>query len=823
LPGSAVYDGIVSDSDRRAAELPNDLAWLRQRVIELEGQGDMPPGGPRGDEASLETVSIDVGEHPPAVGTGLPWLETDLLRLAFEEAPIGIAIADTSFKLIKVNKAFCRLMGYTPQELSRLTFLDVTHPDDAALEAHLAEQLFRGDLPRYKIEKRCVTRSGETVWVELTASLVRDGHGRPAYRVGMTENITERKRAQDALQAGEERFRLVTLATRDAIYDWDLITGRVWRNEAFQELVGPGEPIGADTGWWQARIHPDDRDALLESCQRAFAGRDASWAGEYRFRRANGEYAHMMGRGYIVRDTRGKAIRMIGSLTDVTARRQAEQSLKQSQAKLDALLQNTTDAIWSVDRDYRLVTFNAWFADRSERIFGFRPEPGVVPGDALPEPLASQWIALYDRALRGATFSVEQDFTVDGHVRSFDISLNPLRVEGEIVGVAGVGRDVTLYKQALVKLERQTEALEQQTAMFMSLLDSISDGVLMANERGRFLVFNREAERILGTGSTDAMPEEWSRTYGFYLPDGVTFYPPSDLPLARAIRGEAVDEAEILVRNERLAAPVWLSVSARPLFGPDGAVRGGVAAIRDVTEQKMDQEARDAAQAFAQQMLLAYDRDRQLLAYEMHDGLVQEVTAALMHLEGLRAPSSTAAAPSASAPLTADSLALPLKLLRSALDEGRRLMSGLRPPMIDELGLVPAIGHLVDEERGRGGIEFEWAPPADFVRQEPLVEATLYRIAQEALTNIRRHSRAPKAHVRLAYGESCVRLEVRDWGVGFRPQDVPKRRFGLLGIRERARLFGGQAAVESAPGTGTTVRVELPLIPAAPPPEPREP
>jgi PAS domain S-box-containing protein len=652
----------------------------------------------------------------------------------------------------------------------------------------------------------------------MTATLARDTNGKAAFVVRMAEDVTARKQAQDALRVTEERLLLASRAARDCIYDWDLASGRVWRSEAFQELVGPGEPVGDDSAWWQDRVHPDDRERLLEAGRRAFDGADDSWRGEYRFRRADGTYAQVEGRGYIVRDARGKAVRMVGSVTDVTSRRIADQSLKQSQAKLEIVLQNTTDAIWSVDREHRLVTFNAWFSDRFGRLFGFQPALGQRPEELMPEPLRTYWTRVYDRALRGATFSVEQQFEFDGGPRCFDVSVNPLRVEGEIVGAAVVGRDVTLYKKALGDLQRQTDALEQQTSLFLSLLDSISDGVVMANERGRLLIFNREAERILGAGLTDSTPDQWSSVYGLYLPDGLTLYPAQDLPLARAIRGESVDDAEVLVLSESLPEPVWLSVSTRPLFGADGSLRGGVAAFRDVTESRRTQEARDAAQAVSEQMLLAYDRDRQLLAYEIHDGLIQEVTAALMHLESLRPPDTPGEAPAD------DLLHLPRELLRRALEEGRRLIGGLRPPMIDELGIVAALDHLVAEERGRSSIQIDWQPPWDFPRQGPLAEATLFRIAQEALTNVRRHSQAPQVSVRLFQDQAHACLEVRDAGRGFRPADVPKRRYGLLGIRERARLLGGQATIVSAPDAGATVRVELPLAPVAPSgPEPPKP
>jgi PAS domain S-box-containing protein len=129
-------------------------------------------------------------------------------------------------------------------------------------------------------------------------------------------------------------------------------------------------------------------------------------------------------------------------------------------------------------------------------------------------------------------------------------------------------------------------ALGRQTGVFQSVLDSMSAGVVVADEAGRFLFFNPAAERILGIGLTDAAPNQWTARYGCFLPDRVTPYPTDQLPLVRAIRGETVDEAEVFIRNAAVPDGVWLSVNARPLRDDDGIGRGGVAVFRDVTARR---------------------------------------------------------------------------------------------------------------------------------------------------------------------------------------------------------------------------------------------
>jgi PAS domain S-box-containing protein len=145
------------------------------------------------------------------------------------------------------------------------------------------------------------------------------------------------------------------------------------------------------------------------------------------------------------------------------------------------------------------------------------------------------------------------------------------------------------------ELARSEDALRRQTRILQAVLRSMSAGVVVAHETGKFLLFNPAAERILGLGPADISPAEWSKRYGCYLPDRVTAYPPEQLPLARAIRGEESDDVEIYVRHNHKPEGIWMSVTARPLRDENGVVRGGLSVVHDVTEKK-HAERRLAAQ-----------------------------------------------------------------------------------------------------------------------------------------------------------------------------------------------------------------------------------
>lgn len=361
-------------------------------------------------------------------------------------------------------------------------------------------------------------------------------------------------------------------------------------------------------------------------------------------------------------------------------------------------------------------------------------------------------------------------------------------------------------KREVAERNRAEAELGKQTGITTSVLDSISDGVVVCDERGRLLVFNPAAKQILRRGPSKNEPTNWAAEFGLYRSDRVTLMSVDELPLVRALQGEEVDDVEIFVRHDRLPEGIWLNVSARPLKQTQGAV----AVIRDITERRRSQQRILAEQKRTRQMLAAHERDRQLIAYEIHDGMVQDVTGAIMHFEAFRQkqpPQGEAAR------FDYDT---GLGLLREMIGEARHLISGLRPPILDEQGLVAAIGYLVNEHRVRCKRKIQFVHDVDFEHLEPLLEGTLFRVAQEALTNVERHSQSKRARVTLRQLDHRLRLEIRDWGIGFDPNAVVEHRYGIYGIRERARLLKGKASILSAPGKGTKVRVELPLSHARP-------
>lgn len=225
----------------------------------------------------------------------------------------------------------------------------------------------------------------------------------------------------------------------------------------------------------------------------------------------------------------------------------------------------------------------------------------------------------------------------------------------------------------------------------------------------------------------------------------------------------------------------------------------------EINERRQAEALLQKEQHYLRHMLELQDRDRQLISYEIHDGLVQQLAGAIMQLEMFSRVTEHKATE------VWKTFESGLEMLNECMREARHLISGLRSPILDELGVVAAIEDLA-QGGGTDRPEISFVHHLDSERLEPSLENAIFRIVQESLTNARRYSQSERVLIRLIQRDDYIRIEIQDWGVGFNPRKVGDGHFGLEGIQERARLFGGSAIVKSATGKGTRIVVELPAI-----------
>ncbi|HCF27401.1 MAG TPA: hypothetical protein DEV81_09425, partial [Cyanobacteria bacterium UBA11049] len=163
-----------------------------------------------------------------------------------------------------------------------------------------------------------------------------------AQNLQLEQEIKQRQQYEEALRQSEERFQVIAHATNDAVWDWDLLTNEVWWNEGVQTLFGYApEVVGSNIAWWYGQIHLEDREQVISGIHKAIAGGETFWVDEYRYRCSDGSYAYVLNRGYVIQDSQGRPVRMLGGMMDVTERKQLEESLRNTADELQRQYQRS--------------------------------------------------------------------------------------------------------------------------------------------------------------------------------------------------------------------------------------------------------------------------------------------------------------------------------------------------------------------------------------------------------------------------------------------------------------------------------------------------
>jgi PAS domain S-box-containing protein len=301
-------------------------------------------------------------------------------RAIVDGAGLGIVLVSLEGRPLMANAAVCELLGYSMDELARLTPAEITHPEDVAADFALFQELIAGRRQRYTIEKRYIHRNGAIIWARLTISLVRQPGG--DYAVAVVEDITERRQAAEEIRRAHERYELVARATNDVIWDWDAAAGTIVWNDALRTMFGyDPDRIDNRLVWWEEHLHPDDRDRVVASIGQAIESGASSWTDEYRFERADGTYTEVLDRGYISRAPDGRPLRMIGAMLDVTDRKRAERTAS-FMAEASAVLASSLDyhATLKLVADLAVPSIADWC------VFDLRGEDGRYERLAVAHP-----------------------------------------------------------------------------------------------------------------------------------------------------------------------------------------------------------------------------------------------------------------------------------------------------------------------------------------------------------------------------------------------------------------------------------------------------
>ena len=391
--------------------------------------------------------------------------------------------------------------------------------------------------------------------------------------------------------------------------------------------------------------------------------------------------------------------------------------------------------------------------------------------------------------------------TKSGEVRIAQFSGTLIELDGRPCALVIV-RDITARKQA-------EDALRASEERFRTLVRDFHVGVVLLGPDAKIQFANQVVQQWFGISLEEAKGRNTSQLDLISVREDGTEIPFSMRPGPRAIEAREPIQSEVIGwRRKDSNEILWTLGNAVPQFGADGSVSAVINTFTNITERK---QAEEALHQLSTRLLQLQDEERRRLGRELHDSLAQSVLAVNLNLA--QATRSLTALDERSR----HSLAEARRVLAEMSREIRTLSYLLHPPLLDELGLVSAVKEYAEGFSERSGIKLELDVQAGFGRLPQEAETALFRIVQESLANIQRHSGAQTAKIQLRGDSASVNLEVSDRGCGMDKKAIERGNgsgarlgVGILGMRERMTQLGGKLEIESS-SSGTTVRVSIPL------------
>ena len=777
----------------------------------------------------------------PPWRSSVPSAEEELFAKAFRSSPHPIGITELdSGRCLEVNDACLEIFGFRRHEVvGKTTLMLGIWPDPQERSRFIDRLKAEGKVRNVEVAMRM--KDGELRRFIISTDLITLGGKRCLLTIG--NDITERKQVEEALRQSEERWQLAATGTTDGIWDWDVARHTVFLSGRWKQVRGYREKeIGVDETEWSSRIHPEDSSRVMATVQSYFNKEIPLFDCEYRTRRKDGTYYWVSDRGTAVWDEQGRVVRMVGSETDITERKQAEEalhrlhdelehrvaertaeldrsnerlraeiaerstaelSLHESDARLQSMLDHSPNLIFMKDLQGHYVDANKQF----EQTFHLTRQEiiGKADHDIFPPEQADAYRVNDLEVLKaGRSLQFEEVALHDDGLHTNIVWKFPLhRIDGTPYAICGIVTDITELKRAEAALRervREYRLLADNVPAYFSYVDT-ELRCRFVNKRYEEL-FGRPAAELVGLPVKNVVGEANFRTIEPYFRE------------ALAGREAFFTYPKVLPNGDTR----WMNVHYTPDRDETGRIRGILALMTDVTTQKRSElalqqnqlaleEKRNELQVLTEKLFTAQDSERQRIARDLHDDFSQRLTALVLDVASL------AKHPPPLPELIGKALEPVREELTQLANDLHDLAYWLHPPLLRHMGLQAAVEdhiHKAIERTGLcislkakglpGSIPLEWS-------------LCLFRVFQESLQNTVKHAKATEVLVKLSGSSKGMGLSVIDNGKGFDKHDKSghQKGLGLISMEERLRLMNGLLNIHSSPMKGTKVCAWIPF------------
>ncbi len=643
------------------------------------------------------------------------------------------------------------------------------------------------------------------VWIEVQLYPSEDGLS------VFFKNVTEKKIAEAAMKLSNERYDMVVKATNDLVWDWDILKGEIYRNSTgIERVFGHSSNDHIKTNQqWQEHIHPDDRKAIDELIAYYISSEnESSFNFEYRFKREDGNYNYINDRGYIIRNELGIVTRMIGAARDITGQKQIARNIEESEQRYKMFVQQSTEGIWRIELDKaipvsttvdEMVAYcmkNAYIAECNDafaKMYGYENAANIIGmplSKLLPKENPANLGYLYKFFTNNFKVSEEISFEYDqaGNQRIFSNNMLGIVEHGFIQRAWGIQREITNQKKAeelLLASEEQYRHLFNFNPSCIFIWDPEDFNILEVNESAVALYgYSREEFKFMSV--LDLRPKDEHEKF-MKLVDVVK-------------KNDDYKKTRIWKHIKKDGETIFMEISSHAV--QYNGKKTVLAIGNNVTEKvqlenSLNEERQIRQKQITDAVITGQERERLELGEELHDNINQILASTRLYMECALTDDKP----------RKDLLEKGRVLLDSAMAEIRKLSKTLLPPSLGEVSLLNVISDLVEDVPLTHPMEIkkDW----DGFNESGLdhkLKLTIFRIIQEQLNNIYKHSKATQVKISLQKNNSCILVSVKDDGIGFNTT-AKRNGVGLRNITSRAEVNNGSVNILSEPGEGCDLQV----------------
>lgn len=711
-------------------------------------------------------------------------------RSLIEQASDAIFIANSKGQYIDVNTSASTLLGYTREELLSMSGEDILFYEENIKLLPQRYQILREGKSGI-IETRLKRKDGTPVDVETNSKMLTDGRF-----VGIVRDITQRKKAERTLAESENRLRTIIQTEPECVKLLGLQGELIEMNPAGLAMIEADNFEQVKGKSMLGIINKPNRKAFAALTKNVFNGLSGTL--EFEMTGLKGASRWLETHATPLKDAEGKVIFLLGVTRDITERKRSEDLIRKSESELREAQRLAQCGNWNLDLEASKLTwseelYNVFATDKKT----FEETRGSFI-HLVDEEDRERVIQISLRAQKkGMPFDIEYHITTPaGEKRVIhELGYAERNAKGKIIRLFGTAQNITLRKkaeQAIIESEMSYKNLFKSNPSPMIIWDFETLQIIDCNEEA-LIKYGYTRKEFLKLTIRDLRPveniaaiEQTTKTEGMYE------------EIHKKIKWYKKKSGELML----------LDITGH-LIDYNGR-RATLALLNDITEKlKVEAEIISSNQqlkALTAHLQIVREEERTAIAREIHDELGQQLT-------GLKMDASWIGKR-----MTGEDKSIQVKLagMLSLIDDTvksvRRISTQLRPGILDDLGLVAALEWQCHEFEQRTGINTSFFTELTYLNQEGNLLINIFRIHQEALTNIARHARATQIITTLVKKNGYLNLAIKDNGIGFDIEEARlKKSWGLIGMKERVLLFQGELTIESERLKGTVITLRVPL------------